>query len=89
MLIMFFIYKEQAFTLPVWGFSTLAVSTDGEEGERRAGGSRAGEELFQGRGNGGSRGVPPVHTGNDQRYCLSIYETLSLPVFKSPLINPF
>lgn len=27
---MFFIYKEQAFTLPVWGFSTLAVSTDWE-----------------------------------------------------------
>lgn len=31
MLIMFFIYKEQAFTLPVWGLSTLAVSTDWEE----------------------------------------------------------
>lgn len=86
---MFFIYKEQAFTLPVWGFSTLAVSTDGEEGERRAGGGGAGEELLQGRGNGGSRGVPPEHTGNDERYCLSIYETLSLPVLKSPLINPF
>lgn len=88
MLIMFFIYKEQAFTLPVWGFSTLAVSTDGRKGS--GGGGGAGEEPLQGRGNGGSRGVPPPEqTGNDQRYCPSIYETLSLPVLKSPLINPF
>lgn len=54
---MFFIYKEQAFTLPVWGFSTPAVSTDGEEGERRSSG--AGEELVQGRGKWGEQGCPP------------------------------
>lgn len=60
MLIMFFIYKEQAFTLPVWGFSTLAVSTDWEakgSGE----GSGAGEGAVStaaGMGRGGA-GMPP------------------------------
>lgn len=87
MLIMFFIYKEQAFTLPVWGFSTLAVSTDGEEGERRRQQCRGG--AVTGPWERGSRDTPPERTGNDERYCLSIYETVSLPVLKSPLINPF
>lgn len=48
---MFFIYKEQAFTLPVWGFSTLAVSTDGRKGS--GGGGGAGEEPLQGTGGAG------------------------------------
>lgn len=89
MLIMFFIYKEQAFTLPVWGFSTLAVSTDWEEkGSGR--GSGAGEgavSLAAGMGRGAGM-PPPERAGNDECYCLSIYETVSLPVLKSPLINP-
>jgi len=92
MLIMFFIYKEQAFTLPVWGFSTLSVSTDWEV-KGSGGGSGAGEgAVSTAAGTGGSGdapALPPERTGNDERYCLSIYETVSLPVLKSPLINPF
>lgn len=86
---MFFIYKEQAFTLPVWGFSTLAVSTDGEE-KRSSGGSGAGEEaVSRAVGMGGAGVPPPEWTGNDEHYCHSIYGTLSPTVLKSPLINPF
>lgn len=37
MLIMFFIYKEQAFTLPVWGYAVLMASTDLAQGRGRGG----------------------------------------------------
>lgn len=58
MLIMFFIYKEQAFTLPVWGFSTLVVSTDWEA-KGSNGGSGAGEGAVSTAIGMGRAGMPP------------------------------
>lgn len=59
MLIMFFIYKEQAFTLPVLGFSTLTVPTGREEnGSSRSGRAREGA-VSMATGKGGSRDGTP------------------------------
>lgn len=75
MLIMFFIYKEQAFTLPVWGFSTLAVSTDGEAAAGRGPAASGG-----GRGEWGcSRATPRAGAGGDEgRRCLpDLWESIA------------
>lgn len=47
MLIMFFIYKEQAFTLPVWGYAALTISKDLAQGRGRGEDSLAHRARYQ------------------------------------------
>lgn len=81
MLIMFFIYKEQAFTLPVWGFSTLAVSTDGEAAAGR-GPAVAGGAV----GSGDAPEPPPerVLVATRGAVAFPIYGRASLPRRQPP-----